>query len=285
MTFNTPAQTVNQGKFAVKAGAGIGLGNGISITTPAPLNTDNSSVTDFDVDFGYSFWRTKNMALEVNIGLGYTAVSTKFDIEKWDYSYAADANADMDGNSYDRHYELANIEQKINTGYFTLPVYLSYRYCFGRRFALHADAGVRLGFKMSASMDACSGDSYSYGIYPEYDNLKIDADWMNGFGNREINKADAGTPEVGGIDASLIFGVGAEIGIAGPLSLDLGVRYALGMSDIYVNSYTIRNQMTAETVPVSYTVAGGELVRPLSGYLTKSKLSQLALRIGVVFRF
>ena len=191
----------------------------------------------------------------------------------------------MDGNRYTRFYEIRNLEQKINTGYFTIPIYLSYGYHFSRRFSLHADAGVKLGFKMSSSIGECSGESYSYGIYTEYDDLKIDADWMNSFGKSEINKSNTVTPEYNGINASVILGVGAEIGIVGPVSLDLGVRYSMGLTDMYKNSYTISNPMTAQSVPVSYTVAGGEMVRPLTEYVTKSALSQLAVRIGVIVRF
>ena len=279
------AQDTDNSKFAVKASAGIGVGNGISITSPLSLTNNKSSVSDFGVDFGYTFWQKGKNSLDVNIGLGYMSASSKFGVGTWNYNYAAGPEADIDGNRYIRVYEIDKLEQKINTGYLTVPIYLSYGYHFSRRFSLHADVGLKLGFKMSSSISECSGYSYSYGLYPEYNDLKIDADWINGFGITEINKSNVETPEYNGLNATAILGIGAEIGIAGPVSLDLGVRYSMGLTDMYRNSYTISNPMTVQSAPISYTVAGGEMVRPLTGYMTKSALSQLAIQVGVVVRF
>ena len=115
----------------------------------------------------------------------------------------------------------------------------------------------------------------------------IKADYLNDFGERNLSEAQKGKPDLKGFSASVIAGVGFEFYVYDPLSIDLGIRYNAGLTDVFTGHYdiTLDTKMTAETAPVTYIVAEGQQVKALSDYLTKSRLNPLSLHVGVNIRF
>lgn len=281
---NLYAQT-DANKFAIKAHAQIGLGDAMSMETTLMDMNGKTSSDNYGVDFGWRFLQKNRHSLEANIGVGYNLLSTDMTLPKLDYNYSAPAGADMDGEPYIRHYELENMTQKTQIGMVTIPLYLSYGFRCTDWLTLHADLGVRFGIKTSSKISKVAGESFSYGVYPQYDNLMIDADYMNDFGRREIGTANALTPEVSSFTASLLAGAGLEFKLYGPLSADLSVRYEKGFTNIYKPQGVAGGIFTAENAPLTYTVADGTAVRSLTDYLNSSKLSQLSLRISLIYRF
>ena len=237
------------------------------------------------MDLGWRFWQKGQHSLEANIGLGYSSVSTRLSLPELNYSYAAPATADMDGEPYIRYTELTDMHQKCSVSLFTMPVYISYAIHCTSWLSIHADLGVRLGFKTSADLSDVSGKAYSYGVYPQYDNLNIDADYMNDFGRREITAERTTSPEASSMTASILAGIGAEFAIYGPLSADLSLRYDAGLSDIYKAGTDIYKSFNANTAPLTYTVNEGTKVKPLTDYLSSSKFSHLSLDISLIYRF
>ena len=274
-------------RFAVKAYGDIGLGNGMSLTTALPGMTHKSSTNAFGVDFGYTFWRQGGSSLEANIGVGYRMASATFDLPGLEYDYAAPASADEDGNPYQRYTSLSDVSQKINLGYFNIPVYLQYQYRVVKWLGIHADVGFGLGFRCAGSVGSTTGIANSYGVYREYNQLVIKADYINAFGTTYLDEAAEGKADMKGFNASVMAGAGFEFYVADPVSIDLGVRYNAGLTDVFAGHYDIMSagDLNAETVPVSYTVAGGQQVKALSDYVTKSRLTPLSLHVGVNIRF
>ena len=274
-------------RFAVKAYGDVGLGKAMSLTTALPGLTSKSSSHSFGVDFGYTFWRQGGNSLEANIGLGYRMASANFDLGSLSFNYAAPASADEDGNPYQRYITLTDVKQKISLGYVSLPIYLQYQYRITDWLGVHADAGFGLGFRCTGSARKVAGNADSYGVYPGYDDLVIKADYLNGFGERSLADATVGDAEMKGFAASVMCGAGFEFYIAEPVSLDLGIRYNAGLTDVFAGRYEINDvkEITAQSAPVSYTVAEGQQVKALSDYVTKSRLSPLALHLGINIRF
>lgn len=283
--FTASAQNAVNERFAIKATADIGIGNALSTGFALSGMDTKSSSSDFGVDFGWTFWKHNHNSLEVNIGLGYGRTSLTADLSKLDYHYAAPAEADMDNEPYIRYYELKGMHQKIVSDRMTLPVYLNYRYEISRIFSVHALAGFKFGFNVSSKLDDVKGNVFSYGIYPQYDNLMIDASYMNSFGEAVLDSDQAVKPATNGVTASLMAGVGAEIRIWGPLAADVTLRYEGAMNDTFKSEYSKTGSFDAENAPVSYTVADGQKVQALSGYLSKSKMSRLSCGISLICRF
>ena len=82
-------------------------------------------------------------------------------------------------------------------------------------------------------------------------------------------------------------GAGLEFYVAGPVSIDLGIRYNAGLTDVFTGRYYIDklSAIKAESAPVTYTVAEGQQVKALSDYVTKSRLNPFSLHLGVNVRF
>lgn len=282
----TPVNAQSQ-NYAVKAYGDIGLGKGMSLTTAFPGMDHKSSSNAFGVDFGYTFWRQGGSALEANIGLGYRMASATFEIPETSFNYAAPASADEDGNPYQRYTTVSDLNQKINLGYLNIPIYLQYQYRITNWLGVHADLGFGLGFRCGGSVGSTTGTAKTYGVYQEYNQLVIKADYLNDFGLSYLDEAKKGNADMKGFSASVMAGAGFEIYVVDPISIDVGIRYNAGLTDVFAGHYDIGSlsQITAETAPVTYSVAEGQQVKALSDYLTKSRLNPFSLHVGVNLRF
>lgn len=277
----------NAQNFAVKAYGDIGLGGGMSLTTALPGMTHKSSTNAFGVDFGYKFWRHGGSSLEANIGIGYRMASATFDISSLSFNYSAPASADEDGNPYQRYTTLSDVNQKIDLGYFSIPIYLQYQYRITKWLGVHADVGFGLGFKCNGRIGSTTGIADTYGVYQEYNQLVIKATYLNDFGESYLDEATDGKADIKGYSASVMAGVGFEFYVANPVSIDLGARYNAGLTDVFAGHYEITSvaSYSAKSAPVTYTVSDGQQVKALSDYVTKSRLSPFSLHIGVNIRF
>lgn len=274
-------------KFAVKAYGDIGLGKGMSLTAGLPEMSTQSSSNAFGIDFGYTFWQQSGSSLEANVGLGYRMASATFRVPELNYDYAAPASADEDGNPYQRYVSVSDINQKINMGYFNIPIYLQYQYRVAKWLGIHADIGFGFGFRCGGSVGSTTGTVNSYGIYQEYNQLVIKADYINDFGTTYLDEASKGKADMKGFNASVMTGAGFEFYIADMVSVDMGIRYNVGLTDVFNGHYdiTLSSGYSAESAPVTYTVSQGQQVKALSDYVTKSRLNPLSLHVGVNVRF
>lgn len=278
------AETLESKKFALKASAGIGLDNTLSASSYLPSISSKATSCDFGVDFGWTFWEKQNHAFELNVGVAYSPISVKTEIESFDYDYSAPSSADMDGDPYQRYYQLRDVKQTVNYNRLTIPVYASYSFLFSKHFGLRADLGVRMGFKINSPISKVSGESNSYGIYPQYDNLLIDASYLNDFGKTDLSKSHYGESKCNEFSASMLVGVGLEYRICNHFAAEIGLRYDAGLTDLF-KGQNVTGGFTNETAPVNYSVEKGQQIKALSDYLKSSKLNKLSLRIAFIHRF
>lgn len=271
-------------KFAVKPHAEVDLTSGFAYDASMQLNAKSSS-NEFGADLGYTFLESRGNRLEVNLGLGYRYLNVRLNAGDFGYDYAAPAAADEDGNAYTRFCEVSGLHQKASTGYVTLPVYLQYGYRATSWLEVQALVGLKFGFATGASMNTTSGTVNCYGIFPEYDDLLIDEPYIDDFGEVSLNGRDGVKPETAGFGCWAMVGAGLSARVYGPVWLDLGIRYNIGFTDVFRKGVKRADGYTAATAPVTYTVADGTRVRPLTDYLTKSVLSPLTLNVGLTFRF
>ncbi|MDE6491373.1 MAG: PorT family protein, partial [Muribaculaceae bacterium] len=220
-------------RFSVKAHGEIGLGSAMSMSASQAELSHKSSMNSYGVDFGYTFWQHKGMSLSVNAGLDYDMISAELRVGSMNYDYAAGADADMDGNTYRRYYQLNGLSQDFGVEYLSIPVYVNFTYRFNNWVGVYANVGIRPGFKTGEKVKSLSGEVYSYGIYPQYDNLMMDDEWLNDFGNRRLDESQADAPAVSGFNASILAGAGIEAKIYGPLYINAGVNYSAGLTNVF----------------------------------------------------
>lgn len=279
------AQSINNEKFAVRVTAGISLGDAMNLKSSMPELTCSSSNNDFGVDFGWSFWRMQNHSLEGNIGVGYSISSIKLNLGKLNYSYSAPENADMDGDSYVRFYELKRLNQKVSLGRLSVPLYLKYSYRCTKWLGIHADAGVNIGIKLYSKISDLSGEGFSYGVYPQYEDLVISENYLNDFGRTFYSGSMGDVPYANSFSYSVIAALGAEFRIYGPLAADLSFRYNAGLTDLYKTKFNVSGLFDMTNAPVSYLVDEGQSVKSLTDYLTTSKLSSYSANVSLIYRF
>lgn len=266
-----------QPPFSLKPHVEIGLGNAACFGSNS-FDAKNTS-NEYGVDFGYTFYNKGNISWGANIGLGISTNSIRFNTPATEYSYQAGAEADMDGDPYIRHCRVTALEEKVGTTNLTIPLYADFRYRFSDRVSLYAPAGFKFSFKTSAKVKSLSGGIDSWGVYPQYDNLLMADEWLNEFGPRELTADNARKPSAKGFGAGILVGVGAEIWLTGPMSLNLGFGYEAGLTGMFSRSAA---DMAA---PVTYTVADGLQVADMAGGADKCRLSRFALSAGLTFRF
>ncbi|MDE6489757.1 MAG: outer membrane beta-barrel protein [Muribaculaceae bacterium] len=274
-------------RFYIRPNASISLGNTLSMDYITPSIKAESSGNDYGVDFGYCFLRHGQFSMGANIGIGISTYSITMSMSDVTYSYQAGAEADMDGDSYIRHYDIAGLHQKLTDTYLSVPLYVDLRYSFSRRIAAYAIVGVTTGIHISGDTKSFEGQFESWGVYPSYGNLAIAEPWLNEFGSAHIGKDRLNEPECNHVIAGILAGAGIDIWLTGPLSVNAGVVYRSGINNIFKENANPINtgHATASTAPVTYTVASGQTARTLTDGLTKSKPSHLALNLGLTFRF
>lgn len=272
-------------KFIIKAYADVGFGNAINMTSAIPLASSKASANNFGIDFGFNMIQNEKNSFNINVGIGYSPISLKLNTENMSFNYSAPSTADMDGNTYNRYYTLNNMNQEIKTAFFNVPIYLGYSYNIKRWLGVYVNLGATLGFKSSSKFKSVYGEGNVYGIYPEYGDLKIEDSYLNGFGRVNLSNADKAPLNMNSFSASMLFGAGVEGKISGPLWVNVGVKYNLGMTNIFKNTFKTGDKFTSDNAPVIYTVSGGENVNPLTNYLTKNKLSMFSLNVGLALKF
>lgn len=275
-------------RWRVRPHADISLGGAYKIDAPDGVNTSNSGI-DFGVDFGYIIPSRSKVKVGIFAGIGMANGKIDLDMASANYSYQAGADADMDGDTYVRHYELRDMQQSIKMSHFTVPIYADVEYRASRYVAIYAQAGIKAYLNAGSKIDKFSTSVYSYGVYPQYQDLMIDETWLNAFGQSTLSVDDIRADEqFKGFSADLLLGIGARVKLFGPLSLDLGINYMnplIDRIDAGELSPIPSGSTTASQAPVTYTVAGGQVApKTLSNYC-KIKSNPLKLKVGLTFKF
>lgn len=268
-------------------------------TTDTKIET-RSNGTEFGVDFGYTIPSKSIMKLSVNIGLGIAA--SKFDLTApaWNYSYEAPKEADVDGDSYTRYYEMGATSQSNSLSHLGIPIYVDADFNISRIVTVYAQVGLKGYMKISDKIKDYNSSAYVYGIYPQYDNLRLDEHWTkndgttyNGFGHYDITLNDVNDPSfhAKGFSMDIFGGIGIRLKPFKklPLAFELGMQYQTSMSDIIeidengldMSEGRVASQQTIN----SYTITGGENRKLLSCGLNGMKRSHLKLNIGLIYRF
>lgn len=274
--------------FRVKVYGDISLMTPFSIKTPGDV-TAKSSDTDFGVDFGYVIPSKSKFKVGVFLGLGYSMAKVDLALGSLSYNYDAPAAADMDGDTYRRYYTLSDFSQRLSLGRVAMPLYADFEYRAHKIVSVYADLGVRLLFNAAVKEDNLTGQSDSWGVYPQYDNLVMHDTWLNDFGERPLDATFAKAEGLSSFGADLLVGLGIRVKIYGPLMFDAGIRYQMGLTNISKagnGALNLVDGATAEAnAPVTYTVSGGTHVNSLSGYISSLKTQSLKLNVGLIMKF
>lgn len=252
--------------------------------------TNSSSEMEFGVDVGYTFFSKKNFKIAAFLGVGVSSNKLKYEAGKLDYAYNAGAHADMDGDTYVRHYSLSGIQQTLKATDLVIPVYADFEYRFASRFSAFVDLGVKFYSNMS-NKTTSELNSYAYGVYSGYGApLRLEDTWLNNFGQHQLSDASLGDTKLDmkfSMDA--LIGLGLRVKLFRLLSAEVGILYQAGLMNCWKNPNVPSNIATSSSTEndalVTYSVAEGEHVKKLVQSAESLKHSALKLNVGLILKF
>jgi len=264
----------------------FGLGKALSRDGDDVFNDSKSTGYSFGVDFGVSVLSKRAISLGVFAGLGLSMSTLNLTYEEDDYNYISDD--DVDGDTYVRHYQDLKLSQKMKFSELNIPIYLDLNIKLVKALSLYVDLGARFDANMSHKVNETEGSAYVYGIYPTYNDLRLDDHWgYNGFGARRFNNSDLVSTDlldVNKITVNAIGGFGLRYNLPRiPISVEAGMNFVMGFNNIIKTSYASTQD------PLVYNTINGtestEHVKNLTEMLNGVKRQQLRIHIGVIYKF
>lgn len=278
--------------WRVKPHFDFGLGNAFSMSGAEQLSTSKSSGSSFGLDFGYVIPSKTKIKLGIFAGIGISKHNMVLAYTNPDY--CIQTNADVDNDTYYRHYKNLSLVQKEKYSDLSIPVYADVNVHLTPLFSFYVDLGVKLNMSMTHKISGIEGNAYVYGVYPDYDDLHLDEEWgLNGFGNVVFTEENANLDlgkSPSGID---LFGAaGLRVNIPNtPIAVDLGVNYLMGLGSIADSAdrqILLNDNATVSNAIVYNSINGktnSEHIRNLSGIFTSMKHQALRFSIGVLYKF
>lgn len=280
--------------WRIKARYNLGLGDAYKLDGINSMTVDKNSCNEFGLEFGYIIPSKSMVKTGLFMGVGFAQSKIDLSYANADYTYTT--TADVDGDSYTRHYQNLIMKQSIKMTDFTIPLYVDFNFHFNKVVNLFIDLGAKFDMNMGHKIDTAEGKAYIYGIYSQYANLRMDEHWgYNGFGDRifsSSNLDNADLVDVSSFTVDAFAGIGLRVNIPQtPLAIDLGVNYQMGLMDVVkANSapVTLSGTPDATHALVYNTISGTdskEHVRNLTESLSSIKRQRLMFSAGITLKF
>ena len=267
----------------------FGLGNAFSLDGDDIFSESKSTGTSFGLDFGISVLSRRRFSLGVFTGLGFSMSSMSLLYENDDYYF--NYSADVDGDNYVRHYHNLTLGQKIKFSDLNIPLYLDFNVKLVRSLSLYIDLGARFDANVSHNISDMEGSAYVYGIYPQYDNLRLDEHWsFNGFGSHQYGSADLLSSDHLDVNSFTVCGMGG-FGLRYsfpniPLSIEAGMNIIMGLTNFIETANVVALD---NSNPIIYNTVSGiestEHVRNLTEMLDNVKRQQIKISLGLIYKF
>ena len=253
------------------------------------MSLKNAMHHEVGIDLGYMIPSTGKFQFGIFAGVGFVSSQVKFGIDTMSYHYNAAADADIDGDSYVRHYTLKNVFQQTKMMDLTLPIYLDFNFKFSNRISMYVDLGVKNYFNLSASLSEVSGTYSSWGVYPQYSNLKLDH--TTGLSQFASNATVPTHSTLVKLDMNfysldLLTAMGVQIKLKDkaffPLYVDLGIGYQHSLLVPYKNP--LATTLSQQTI-MTYTIQNGEKRAPITDYVSNISRKMFTINLGLIYKF
>lgn len=277
--------------WRIKPNFSMSLGKPLTVANESKFNSVGSKAISFGVDAGYIFPTKGKIKIGAFMGLGISSSSLDLSLQQDEYSFTTDH--DVDGDTYKRIYENLNVSQTTKIKEFSIPVYADFDWRFSRWGSFYIDLGLKLNMNMSTTAGDFEGKAGEvYGIYSQYDNLRLDHHWgYNGFTQNlnltKDNLCDGENLSVKKFAPNLLIGAGFRFNIPRtPLALDLGIGYQKGFGDLISVS---ENTDEINNGKLFYNVVNGKESTEYAHDLVEStggvSRGYLNLNLGLLIKF
>lgn len=270
------------------------MGKPFSFDGNSDVNINKQNSFSLGFELGYNFPMNGAFKLGLFSGLGFTTNTIEMSLQKYAMSFVTDQ--DIDRDTYRRNYENVNMTQTAKFSELNVPLYLDMSIAMGKVVALYFNGGVMAHLNMTNSVNISEGSGYVYGIYEQYDNLRLDEHWgYNGFGNFNLtseNLVNKEIPNINSFYADMLLGGGLRFSIPqSPIAVEAGIRYQGSLMDIVTNDANRANtfgNVNRENSLIKNTlknVESVEMVRSMTDVFTSIKRNSLNLHLAIIYKF
>ena len=262
------------------------------------LSLSKSIHHEFGLDLGYMIPTNGLFQMGFYAGVGFASASAVLGMDTIHYHYQAESEADIDDDSYIRHYTIEGASQKLSMKDLTIPIYLDFNFHLHKIVSLYLDLGIKNYINLSANLSDLTGTYSSWGVYPQYSNLILDhTTGLNQFaapGTALPSQTTSSTMDINGYSMDLLTALGVRIKLKDkqffPLYFDFSVGYQHSLLAPYNNAiaHTISDRqgnVSAQEALSTYTVESGESVMPLSAFVSDLKRKMVTLNFGITYKF
>lgn len=249
----------------------------------------SESMLEFGVDFGYAVIAKPKFKMGLFIGVGMSNSNMEFEQEgTYKYSYLAPATADYDGETYKRHYEISNMKAKMEMMQFVVPLYLDLDYQFSKYFSTYMQLGAKSYITSKLNVTGLTADVYTYGVYKQYDDLKIENFVNNNFRQQSITVNEQEI-EAESLVIDAFGSLGFRVRLFGGFYLDAGISYQMSVTPLVKtdNQVSLGSNVSIneDEALITYTCKDGEQVRPFTDIFEKITRGSIKANVGILFKF
>lgn len=279
-------------RWRIKALYQMSLGNPYDVSA---LEDAKGSTTELGLEMGYIIPSRSKVKWGLFFGAALSQTSLDMTQGKLSYHYNTFGDADIDGDSYTRYYDIRNMRQTLKTTDVAGLAYLDMDIRFSKYFSWYFDLGAKAYYNLSSELSGLQGTYSTYGEYPDYNLvLRPEDNWsnpINGFVKNASWRDDMVEKEdLNPLSVDIMGRVGFRILLYKNLFLDIAGSYQYTvMSPLTMNSYSkvelTGSELNAAIAPMTYTIYGGEKVRPLYESLSTFNRRFLSVNAGLMLRF
>lgn len=262
------------------------------------LSLSKSIHHEFGLDLGYMIPTNGLFQMGFYAGVGFASSSVVLGMDTIHYHYQAGSEADIDGDSYTRHYTIERASQKLSMKDLTIPIYLDFNFHLHKIVSLYLDLGIKNYINLSANLSDLTGTYSSWGVYPQYSDLVLDhTTGLTQFaasGTALPAQTTSSTMDINGYSMDLLSALGVRIKLKDkqffPLYFDFSIGYQHSLLAPYKNANAltvsdIQGNVSAQEAFSTYTVESGESAMPLSAFVSDLKRKMVTLNFGITYKF
>ena len=262
------------------------------------LSLSKSIHHEFGLDLGYMIPTNGLFQMGFYAGVGFASSSVVLGMDTIHYHYQAGSEADIDGDSYTRHYTIERASQKLSMKDLTIPIYLDFNFHLHKIVSLYLDLGIKNYINLSANLSDLTGTYSSWGVYPQYSDLVLDhTTGLTQFaasGTALPAQTTSSTMDINGYSMDLLSALGVRVKLKDkqffPLYFDFSIGYQHSLLAPYKNANAltvsdIQGNVSAQEAFSTYTVESGESLLPLSAFVSDLKRKMVTLNFGITYKF
>lgn len=262
------------------------------------LSLSKSIHHEFGLDLGYMIPTNGLFQMGFYAGVGFASSSVVLGMDTIHYHYQAGSEADIDGDSYTRHYTIERASQKLSMKDLTIPIYLDFNFHLHKIVSLYLDLGIKNYINLSANLSDLTGTYSSWGVYPQYSDLVLDhTTCLTQFaasGTALPAQTTSSTMDINGYSMDLLSALGVRVKLKDkqffPLYFDFSIGYQHSLLAPYKNANAltvsdIQGNVSAQEAFSTYTVESGESTMPLSAFVSELNRKMVTLNFGITYKF